>query len=362
MTAPTVLAALRILDASANRASEGLRTMEEFARLVLEDRFLSEIAKNIRHDLRQTIEPILLEDRLKARSVTTDCGTTIEVPSELHREDAASVATAAAARVQESVRCIEEYGKTIAGFDSQSVEAIRYRIYTFAATLLLMSSRVERLRNARLYLLMPANDNVDLFSMQVSSLFSSGVDIIQLRDKHASDRQLYKCARVASDLARRLGKIFIVNDRADIAAATHASGVHVGQDELPVEAARRIVGADAIVGVSTHDIDQAKAAVLDGADYIGCGPTFPSLTKQFDSFPGLSFLRSVTQDIRLPAYAIGGLDKTNLVSTMATGIHGVAVASAILGSANPNESAAWFRQTLLEAIGPATSSQSTGSL
>lgn len=362
MTGPADLASFRILDASANRATEGLRTMEEFARFVLEDRHLSEIAKQLRHELREAIHAIPERERLLARSVTSDCGTTIEVAGELRRDDAASVAQAAASRVQEAVRCIEEYGKTIDGFDSRKIEAIRYRIYTLAAALTLLNSRVERLRHARLYLLVASDQDHDRFATHVGAMFQSGVDIIQLRDKKASDRRLYECSKIASDLARRLEKIFIVNDRADIAAAVHASGVHVGQDELPVEAARRIVGAHAMVGVSTHDIDQAKAAVLDGADYIGCGPTFPSQTKSFDQFPGLDFLRQVRSEIALPAYAIGGIDSGNLVDVMETGVHGVAVSSAILNATDPIDTASWFHRTLHPSPSSVAPTLSTGTL
>jgi thiamine-phosphate pyrophosphorylase len=359
MSVPVEMAALRILDASTNRATEGLRTMEEFARFVLEDRHLSGIAKQLRHDLRAVLGAVVANDRLIARSVASDCGTTLEATDELRRDDVSAVARAAASRVQEAVRCIEEYGKTIEGFDSRKVEAIRYRVYTLAAALSLMHSRVERLCEAKLYLLVATDVDRERFANHITAMFTSGVDIIQLRDKRADDRCLYECSRMAADIARRLGKIFIVNDRADIAVATYASGVHVGQDELPVEAVRRIVGAQGIVGVSTHDLDQAKAAVLDGADYIGCGPTFPSQTKSFDQFPGLAFLRQVAGEISLPTYAIGGIDQSNFSEVMATGIHGVAITSAILNASDPLEASQWFHISLRNQISCAGAASST---
>lgn len=342
----SLMAALRILDACSNRAAEGLRTMEEFARFVLEDRHLTEVAKQLRHDLRAAVETVPLAERLLARAVTSDCGTTIQTHSERHRADTTSVLQAAIGRTQESLRCIEEYGKMIDGLDAQRVESIRYRTYTLAAALALTPSRVTRLREARLYLLMPCEEDSERFAGRVQSLFESGVDIVQLRDKHASDRQLYHCARIAADIARRLDRCFIVNDRADIAAAVHAAGVHLGQDELPVEAARRIVGGGQLIGVSTHTIEQARAAVLDGADYIGCGPTFTSTTKSFDAFPGLAFLREVATEISLPAFAIGGIEEDAVATVMQTGIHGIAVASAILHAEHPLEAAGRLRQQI----------------
>ncbi|MGV3486325.1 MAG: thiamine phosphate synthase [Planctomycetaceae bacterium] len=342
------LAALRILDACANRASEGLRTMEEFARFALEDRHLCEVAKQLRHDLQSALEALSPRDRLTARAVLSDCGTTIETTREHVRPDAHAVLKAAAGRTQESLRCIEEYGKTIADFDSRAIESIRYRSYTLAAALGLTASRVMRLQDARLYLLLPADDDHEQFARRVERLFAAGVDVVQLRDKQATDRQLYLCSKIAADIARRIGKWFIVNDRADIAAAVHASGVHLGQDELPTEAARRVLGGEALIGISTHSIEQARAAVLEGADYIGCGPTFASTTKSFDSFPGLAFLQQVASEISLPAFAIGGIDEQALDSVMQTGIHGIAVSAAILNAPDECQAATRLRQKLTQ--------------
>ena len=112
----------------------------------------------------------------------------------------------------------------------------------------------------------------------------------------------------------------IVNDRPDLARLGRADGVHLGQEDLSVKDARAIVGPEALIGVSTHRIEQARQAVLDGANYIGVGPTFPSGTKQFESSPALDFLRAVAAEIRLPAFAIGGITPGNLAEVLAAGI------------------------------------------
>jgi thiamine-phosphate pyrophosphorylase len=134
--------------------------------------------------------------------------------------------------------------------------------------------------------------------------------------------------------------------RPDLAALAHADGVHVGQGDLPVKAARTIVGPDALIGVSTHWIEQARRAVLDGANYIGVGPTFPSGTKQFDQFPGLELLRAVASEIRLPAFAIGGVGPDNLAAVLETGVGRIAVSSAVLGALDPAGAAALITQQL----------------
>jgi thiamine-phosphate pyrophosphorylase len=126
-----------------------------------------------------------------------------------------------------------------------------------------------------------------------------------------------------------------MNDRPDLAAVCHADGVHLGQEDLSVKDARTIVGADALIGVSTHTIEQARQAVLDGANYIGVGPTFPSGTKHFENFPGLEFLRAVAAEIRLPAFAIGGITPANLPQVLSTGITRIAVSGTIISAPDP---------------------------
>src|SRR5207245_9629252 len=113
----------------------------------------------------------------------------------------------------------------------------------------------------------------------------------QLGEKTLGDRARLQRARQVRRWTQQAGTLFIMNDRPDIARLVEADGVHVGQDELPVKEVRRIVGPDALIGVSTHNLEQLRQAVLDGASYIGVGPTFPSGTKQFEDFPGLEFVK-----------------------------------------------------------------------
>jgi thiamine-phosphate pyrophosphorylase len=339
-------AAYRILDASANRAAEGLRTMEEFARFVLEDSMLTAEAKAIRHELRLAMESVPSQARLAARAVTSDCGTRIVADDEMQRADMTAVVASAAARTQQALRCLEEYSKTVASPFASAAEALRYRTYTLSAALMLMPHRRRRLAGAKLYLLTCGDTDVDRFGDSLGQMYQAGVDIIQLRDKSIDDLALYRLSRRGAEVARQQQKLFVVNDRADIAAASGAQGVHVGQDELPVEAVRRVVGPDVLIGVSTHSVEQVRAAVLDGADCIGCGPTFPSRTKSFGDFPGLDFLRQASHETALPAFAIGGIDETNLAAVIATGIHGVAISGGIWNAEQPVEMAMRMRDLI----------------
>src|SRR6185436_664210 len=139
-----------------------------------------------------------------------------------------------------------------------------------------------------------------------------GAQIIQLREKGIDDRTLLARARDVRKLTRSCGVLFIMNDRPDIARLAEADGVHLGQDDMPVREARRLLGPDAIIGVSTHNLEQVGQAIIDGANYIGVGPTFPSQTKAFDEFAGLEFVREAMAQTSLPAFAIGGIHLENL--------------------------------------------------
>jgi thiamine-phosphate pyrophosphorylase len=129
--------------------------------------------------------------------------------------------------------------------------------------------------------------------------------------------------------------LFIMNDRADLAALADADGVHVGQNELAVGEARSILGAGKLVGVSTHTAAQLEQALQDGADYVGCGPTFSSRTKDFAALAGLDFLRAVANWTALPAFAIGGITLQNVSQVLETGFRRVAVRSAVWNADDP---------------------------
>jgi thiamine-phosphate pyrophosphorylase len=131
-----------------------------------------------------------------------------------------------------------------------------------------------------------------------------------------------------------------------VARLCDADGVHVGQDDATVKDARRIVGPHALVGVSTHTLEQVRVAVLDGADYIGIGPTFPSKTKAFDDFPGLAFVQAACAETALPAFALGGISAQNAAQVVAAGARRVAVSAAVCGAADPEQAARLLRAAL----------------
>lgn len=320
---------LRILDANLNRASEGLRVAEEFARFALGDEFLSRTLKESRHELGKASQHLGGEKkRLAHRDTVGDVGTEIAVVSEMNRQTPSDVAHAALKRAQQALRSLEEYGKTISGEFAEVCERLRYQTYTIEKALLGIRELGSALAAARVYVLIDGKQDLETFENAARQI-ASAADVIQLRDKQLPDAPLLARAKRLRAITRETGCLFIMNDRPDLAVLAEADGVHVGQEELGVSEVRRIVGAQAIIGVSTHSIAQLQRAILDGASYVGCGPVFPSTTKPFEQFAGLEYLRQAAVETSLPCFAIGGIDLANLDQVIEAGFHRVAIQSAV---------------------------------
>lgn len=328
------LAALRIVDANFNRAAEALRVLEEYCRFGLDDGHLTKRWKDLRHSLARIQSAIPAQDLLSSRNTTADVGTSVKTDQELSRNSILHVAQASSKRLEQALRSLEEYAKVLA-LPAQELEALRYQTYTLEKATLLTADSQQKLADTRLYVLMDGGDFAASFERRAIEICQAGADIVQLRDKNLSDRELLERARLLRQITRTSGTLFIMNDRPDLAVLSAADGVHVGQNELTIQDARRIVGPGMLVGFSTHTMEQARQAVLAGASYIGCGPTFPSGTKNFDSFPGLAFLRKVAAAISLPAFAIGGIMQENVGEVLETGIRRVAVGGAVTSATDP---------------------------
>lgn len=162
----------------------------------------------------------------------------------------------------------------------------------------------------------------------------AGVRIFQYRDKRGSRRSIFTAAAGLAALFRDAGALFLVNDHADIALAAGAGGVHLGQDDLPLEEARRLLGGSMLIGISTHSVEQAVEAEQGGADYIGFGPLYPTLTKDAGPEKGLERLAAVRRAVALPVLAIGGIAPGNAGAAVRRGADGVAVISAVLGASD----------------------------
>ena len=173
---------------------------------------------------------------------------------------------------------------------------------------------------------------------QVRRLAAGGATFVQVREKHLSPREFYKEAEAALRVARELGVRLIVNDRADVALAIGADGVHLGQDDMPPAAARSLLGERAVIGFSTHNVEQAREAVRLPVDYLAVGPIFETSSKENpDPVVGLEGLRRVREIVgQIPLVAIGGVRPENLSEVLLTGADAVAVISLLLNG-DPSE-------------------------
>lgn len=187
----------------------------------------------------------------------------------------------------------------------------------------------------------------DLAEMAEAAI-RGGADVLQLRDKAASDEALIEEARRLLRLTRRAGIPLIINDRPEVARAVGAEGVHLGQEDLPLSAARRRLGPNAILGQSTHSLAQARAAEADGADYIGYGPIFATPTKPDAVSVGLGLIAEVGARIRVPVVCIGGIDRATLPLVLAAGAERVAVVRAVCAAADPEAAARALKHMLTQ--------------
>jgi thiamine-phosphate pyrophosphorylase len=176
---------------------------------------------------------------------------------------------------------------------------------------------------------------------------AGGADTIQFRQKGGATREMIRAAEQMQALCRKAGVTFVVNDRVDVAIASHADGVHLGQDDFPIPLARKLLGAEAIIGGSASSLEEARECLLEGADYVGFGPVYATTSKE-DAGPasGLGLLKQIVEAIPLPIIAIGGITRDNMPPVMRTGVHGVAVISAVCCQEDPKEAAKCLRDLL----------------
>jgi thiamine-phosphate pyrophosphorylase len=176
---------------------------------------------------------------------------------------------------------------------------------------------------------------------------AGGADTVQFRQKTGTTREMIRVAVEMQVLCKKAGVSFIVNDRVDVAIACHADGVHLGKDDFPIPLARKLLGEEAIIGGSAGSIEEARKCLLEGADYIGFGPVYPTASKE-DAGPagGIDLLKRAVETISLPVIAIGGITEKNLPLVMQTKVHGIAVISAVCCQKDPAEAARCLRKFL----------------
>jgi len=336
----------RILDANYNRAAEGIRTLEEIARFRANASSQQLELKSLRHQLAAAVQLLPAEQLLRSRCAAGDVGADNTLDSEQSRTSVEAIQRAAAQRVQQALRSLEEFSKPLNAEASLAFAKIRYAAYDLLARiqLQLLSHKIS-FQQAQLYLLVDLKRDARFWIDHLQRLVEAGVDILQIRDKQAEGAELLeRCQQVVEKFEQTPVRI-IINDRPDIALMSGADSVHLGQEDISVAVVRKWFGQRLTIGLSTHNLQQVKGAELAGVDYIGCGPTFPSTTKQFTAFSGLAFLKEAALS-RLPAFAIGGITLELLPQVLATGFRRVAVAGDIERAEDPYHRVRTYRERL----------------
>jgi len=258
-------------------------------------------------------------------------GTDNKTAAELSRADLIAVVTAAGKRLGEALRCLEEYSKTSFPESAAAIEKFRYRFYNVEQSIAFTLRPAKSFANVTLCVLITESLCKKNWLEVAADAIAGGAECLQLREKELESGDLLCRAKDFVVLCRKNGVISIINDRPDIAILAGADGVHVGQTDLPAREVRKMLGAAKLLGVSTHRIEDARQAMLDGADYIGVGPIFKSSTKPRDFVAGPEFARQVAKEIKIPALGIAGINESNVDEVIATGIAGIAVSSAVIG-------------------------------
>lgn len=332
----------RLLDANLNRAREALRVLEDIARFGFNDRDSASELKSIRHSLAQVFQP-LAEDLIANRDVNGD----VQRSDRRRRIDRSLSGIVAAnfKRAEEAIRSLEEGATVVRPALHAPLMSLRFKVYQLEKRMSKRQQVTGPLEDARLYVIVDPDlcrtSPVDV----CRRVLRGGADIIQLRAPSWSDRKTFALAK---EMRKVIGRgLLIINDRPQIAAAVGADGVHVGASDLPIPKTRKIVGDWSIVGATTHNAAEARAAQRLGADYLSYGPVFGTPVKPHLKPAGFSYLPAMKK-LGLPFFPIGGIDAENVGRLVARGVRKAVVCSAILRAPNPEQAARLIRRRLGE--------------
>ncbi len=211
--------------------------------------------------------------------------------------------------------------------------------------------RKDRLAAVDFYLVTDSRLTRHGVASDVALAVGAGCAVVQYREKDASTRRMVEEARVIRDICRNRA-LFLVNDRVDVALASEADGVHLGQDDMPYADARRILGSDAIIGLTVHDEREAEEAECLGADYVGLSPIFPTGTKaDAGDACGVGMIERVRARVAIPIVVIGGISKKNVADTILVGADAAVAISAVVASDDIAREVREFREIILQAKG-----------
>ena len=336
------LRVFQIIDANLDRAREGLRVLEDWARFGLGGNDCVAKIKNYR----QILGKNHLEVYKQSRNYIEDQFKGLTHQEQNNRKNPEQIICSNAGRVQEALRVIEEFSRLHNHKLSKIASEIRYEIYSIEIELLRFSNHKvseEILKENDLYVITDQKEN--LLEI-IEDILISGVKIIQHRFKKGTDKDNLDEAIQIKNLCKQYNSLFIINDRVDIALASDADGIHLGQDDLDLKTARKLLGYSKIIGISANNKVDISNALKDGCNYIGIGPIFETVTKKDKKPLGIERIKTLTKDLNIPWFAIGGVTKNNISYLKSNGCKKVALVSQLMNSEDPKKDASMILKEL----------------
>ena len=341
-------AVYRIIDANFNRAREAVRVIEEFCRFALNSGALAERAKQFRHELSAAISKLDDGRLISSRDTLGDVGVGKRVDDQLVRSELRDCLTAGFKRLTEALRVLAETTQTRDRSVAEKIEKMRYAAYTLEKDITLFSDAYEKFRCVKLYIIITSNFPVDIISLACECA-AGGADCIQLRAKGIKDDKLFAVSVEFVKICKDAGVLSIINDRADVAVAAGADGVHLGQNDLPIEKARKLQLAPMITGKSTHSLKQLRAACEERPTYAALGPVFATDTKPNVEAVGLDYVRRATEilaDTGIANVAVGGITMDNVEDVLKAGATAIAVCAAVTKAGDPAKACRKFKEKI----------------
>jgi thiamine-phosphate pyrophosphorylase len=341
-------AAYRITDANFNRAREAIRVVEEFCRFALNSAPLSERAKQLRHELCAAVDKLDAGRVLASRDTLGDVGVGKTVEKQLQPGELKDCFTAACKRLTEALRALAEVTRTEERSVAQSIEKLRYDAYTLEKDIVLFSEPAEKLKRVGLYVIISSNLPADVLCL-AQRCAAGGADCIQLRARDIPDDRLLAVAVEFVQMCKEADVLSIINDRVDIAVAAGADGVHLGQNDLPLEQVRKLQTFPLIIGKSTHSLQQLQTACEAHPTYVSLGPVFSTGTKPTAKPVGLDYVKKATKqlaDTGIAGVAIGGINADNIEKVLRAGAAAVAACSAATEVKDPERACRKLKQKI----------------
>ena len=338
----------RIIDANFNRAREALRVIEEFCRFALNCEPLTERTKQLRHELASFMSQLDQGRLIAARDTLADVGAGKTVQNQISRTDLKDCFTAAAKRLPEALRVLGEMTQTLNPDLAQKIENLRFAAYALEKDVTIAGDTTEKFGRVRLYVIISSSLPADVISL-TQKCIAGAADCIQLRAKDMQDNELFALAEQFTQLCRDANVLSIINDRADVAVASAADGVHLGQSNLPIEQARKIQLTPLIIGQTTHTIEQLCRACKQDPTYVSLGPVFATSTKPGLKPVGLEYVTKAAEALTSTGIchvAVGGINLDNIGRVIDAGAEKIAVCSAVTGTPDPAEACRALKQKI----------------